>query len=69
MVVALKKAGRWTIYELDPDNLEKVILGSECDNDLIQTGISVEVAVQKLIHTVTAASDATIPWQCFQKED
>ncbi len=61
IVVAHKKAGRRAINKLDPHRLGEVILASEWDKDLMPTGISVEMAAQKLICTVTAAYNRTMP--------
>ncbi len=63
MVAAPRKAGRWAINKLDQDRLEAVMLASEWGKDLVPKDVSAEAAVQKLVRTVTAACDATIPCQ------
>ncbi len=53
--------GGWAINKLDQDRLEAVMLASEWGKDLVSKDVSAEAAVQKLVRTVTAACDATIP--------
>ncbi len=63
VVAAPRKAGRWAINKLDPDGLEAAILISEWDKEFIPKEMSAEVAVLKLVQTLTAVCDVTMPWQ------
>ncbi len=45
-----------------------MILANEWDKDLVPKEISVEAAAQKLVRTVTAACDATMPRQCPRRK-